>query len=135
MTLPVPHLDDRGFLDLVTEARERIRQSCPEWTDLSAHDPGMALVEAFAHLTEVMIYRLNQLPEKAYVSFLNLLGVSRHAPDRGLGGRPVHPHRHRPRRGAGPGRSAGRGGPGRRPPAGRVRHHRTGAAARRRGRR
>ncbi|MCZ7374580.1 putative baseplate assembly protein [Micromonospora sp. WMMC250] len=80
MTLPVPHLDDRGFLDLVTEARERIRQSCPAWTDLSAHDPGMALVEAFAHLTEVMIYRLNQLPEKAYVSFLNLLGVARHAP-------------------------------------------------------
>ncbi|MGV9213620.1 putative baseplate assembly protein [Micromonospora sp. RB23] len=80
MTLPVPHLDDRGFLDLVTEARERIRQSCPAWTDLSAHDPGMALVEAFAHLTEVMIYRLNQLPEKAYVQFLNLLGVARHAP-------------------------------------------------------
>ncbi|MGC4746160.1 putative baseplate assembly protein [Micromonospora sp. DT201] len=80
MTLPVPHLDDRGFLDLVTEARDRIRQSCPAWTDVSAHDPGMALVEAFAHLTEVMIYRLNQLPEKAYVSFLNLLGVARHAP-------------------------------------------------------
>ncbi|PYC63829.1 putative baseplate assembly protein [Micromonospora arborensis] len=80
MTLPVPHLDDRGFLDLVTEARERIQQSCPAWTDLSAHDPGMALVEAFAHLTEVMIYRLNQLPEKAYVSFLNLLGIARHAP-------------------------------------------------------
>ncbi|MFG3707101.1 putative baseplate assembly protein [Micromonospora sp. NPDC047670] len=80
MTLPVPHLDDRAFLDLVTEARERIRQSCPDWTDLSAHDPGVALLEAFAHLTEVMIYRLNQLPEKAYVAFLNLLGVARHAP-------------------------------------------------------
>ncbi|MFG3713957.1 putative baseplate assembly protein [Micromonospora sp. NPDC047730] len=80
MTLPVPHLDDRAFLDLVTEARERIRQSCPGWTDLSAHDPGIALLEAFAHLTEVMIYRLNQLPEKAYVAFLNLLGVARHAP-------------------------------------------------------
>ncbi|MER5335300.1 putative baseplate assembly protein [Micromonospora sp. NPDC002717] len=80
MTLPVPHLDDRAFLDLVTEARERIRQSCPDWTDLSAHDPGIALLEAFAHLTEVMIYRLNQLPEKAYVAFLNLLGVTRHAP-------------------------------------------------------
>ncbi|MGC5052346.1 putative baseplate assembly protein [Micromonospora sp. DT48] len=80
MTLPVPHLDDRTFLDLVTEARDRIRQSCPEWTDLSAHDPGIALVEAFAHLTEVMIYRLNQLPEKAYVAFLNLLGVTRHPP-------------------------------------------------------
>ncbi|WP_235945202.1 hypothetical protein [Verrucosispora sioxanthis] len=80
MTLPVPHLDDRSFLDLVTEARDRIRQSCPGWTDLSAHDPGVALLEAFAHLTEVMIYRLNQLPEKAYVAFLNLLGVSRHPP-------------------------------------------------------
>ncbi|MCW3819474.1 putative baseplate assembly protein [Micromonospora sp. DR5-3] len=80
MTLPVPHLDDRAFLDLVTEARERIRRSCPDWTDLSAHDPGMALLEAFAYLTEVMIYRLNQLPEKAYVAFLNLLGVARHPP-------------------------------------------------------
>ena len=80
MTLPVPNLDDRTFLDLVTAARERIRQSCPTWTDLSVHDPGTALVESFAYLTEVMIYRLNQLPEKAYVAFLNLLGVSRHAP-------------------------------------------------------
>lgn len=80
MTLPVPDLDDRRFLDLVTEARDRIRRSCPAWTDLSVHDPGMALVEVFAYLTEVMIYRLNQVPEKAYVSFLNLLGVSRHAP-------------------------------------------------------
>ncbi|OHX01966.1 putative baseplate assembly protein [Micromonospora sp. WMMB235] len=80
MTLPVPHLDDRAFLDLVTEARERIARSCPDWTDLSAHDPGMALLEAFAYLTEVMIYRLNQLPEKAYVAFLNLLGVTRHPP-------------------------------------------------------
>jgi hypothetical protein len=80
MTLPVPNLDDRTFLDLVTAARERIQQSCPTWTDLSVHDPGMALVESFAYLTEVMIYRLNQLPEKAYVAFLNLLGVSRHAP-------------------------------------------------------
>ncbi|MCP2327988.1 hypothetical protein HDA40_006495 [Hamadaea flava] len=79
MTLPVPNLDDRTFLDLVTEARDRIRRTHPDW-DLSVHDPGIALVEAFAHLTEVMVYRLNQLPEKAYVAFLNLLGVSRHAP-------------------------------------------------------
>lgn len=80
MTLQVPNLDDRSFLDLVTSARERIQQSCPAWTDLSVHDPGIALVETFAYLTEVMIYRLNQLPEKAYVAFLNLLGVSRHEP-------------------------------------------------------
>jgi predicted phage baseplate assembly protein len=80
MTLPVPNLDDRGFVDLVREARERIARTCPEWTDLSVHDPGTALVEVFAHLTEVMLYRLNRLPTKAYIEFLNLLGVSPHPP-------------------------------------------------------
>jgi hypothetical protein len=80
VTLPVPNLDDRTFADLVRDARQRIAESSPEWTDLSVHDPGMVLVEAFAYLTEVMLYRLNQVPEKAYVEFLNLLGVARHPP-------------------------------------------------------
>jgi hypothetical protein len=80
MTLPVPNLDDRDVADLLAEAREQIRRSCPEWTDLSVHDPGTALLEAFAHLTKTMIERLNQVPEKAYLSFLNLLGVSRTPP-------------------------------------------------------
>jgi hypothetical protein len=80
VTLPVPNLDDRSFVDLVREARARIARTCPEWTDRSAHDPGIALVEVFAHLTEVMLYRLNRLPAKAYVEFLNLLGVAPHPP-------------------------------------------------------
>ena len=32
----------------------------------------MVLLELFAHLTETMLYRLNRLPEKAYVEFLRL---------------------------------------------------------------
>jgi len=48
MTLPVPNLDDRTFTDLVLAARERVTRSCPEWTDLSVHDPGLALVEVGA---------------------------------------------------------------------------------------
>src|SRR5688572_9471903 len=78
--IPVPNLDDRTFADLVAQARERVQRSCPQWTDLSVHDPGAALLEAFAYLTEVMLYRLNRLPEKAYLEFLNLLGVTRHPP-------------------------------------------------------
>jgi hypothetical protein len=35
----------------------------------------VVLLELFAHLTETMIYRLNRLPEKAYVAFLNMIGV------------------------------------------------------------
>lgn len=76
MTLPLPDLDDRTFEQLVDEARRQITRSCPEWTDLSPGDPGMVLLELFAHLTETMIYRLNRLPQKAYIAFLRLLGVS-----------------------------------------------------------
>lgn len=75
MSLRPPNLDDRRFDQLVDEARRRIAQHCPEWTDLSPGDPGMTLLEAFAYLTETMIYRLNRLPEKAYVEFLRLIGV------------------------------------------------------------
>ncbi|NDK35767.1 baseplate J/gp47 family protein [Rhodovulum sulfidophilum] len=74
MSLPLPQLDDRDFAALVEEALARARQTCPEWTDMSPADPGRALIEAFAHLTDVMIFRLNRLPRKLYVAFLNLLG-------------------------------------------------------------
>jgi hypothetical protein len=75
MSFPSPNLDDRSFHELVEEARRRIALTCPEWTDHSPGDPGTVLVEVFAHLTEVMIYRLNRVPDKAYVEFLRLLGV------------------------------------------------------------
>jgi len=75
MSLPSPQLDDRTFQQLLDQARAHIAQACPEWTDQSPHDPGMVLLEAFAHLTETMLYRLNRLPEKVYVEFLRLLGV------------------------------------------------------------
>lgn len=80
MALPPLNLDDRDFQMLVEEARLTIARTCPSWTDLSPGDPGMVLLELFAHLTEVMIYRLNRLPEKAYIEFLNLIGVFLQAP-------------------------------------------------------
>jgi Baseplate J-like protein len=80
MPLPLPNLDDRNFNQLVEDARRIILQRAPSWTDLSASDPGMTLLEIFAYLTETMIYRLNLLPRKAYIAFLSLLGVSVHPP-------------------------------------------------------
>lgn len=75
MPLIPPNLDDRDFKKLLDDAKDVIKKHSPVWTDLSPSDPGMVLLEAFAFLTEVMIYRLNRLPEKAYVEFLRLLGV------------------------------------------------------------
>jgi hypothetical protein len=80
MPLPLPNLDDRDFDELVEEARRIIQQSSPEWTDLSPNNPGMVILELFAHLTETMLYRLNRLPEKAYIAFLRLIGVRIHPP-------------------------------------------------------
>ncbi len=75
MSLPTPKLDDRTFHDLLAEAKRLVRERCPEWTDLSASDPGITLLELYAFLTEVMLYRINRLPEKAYIEFLRMMGV------------------------------------------------------------
>lgn len=76
MPLPTPNLDDLRFQkDLVDEARKRIVQYCPEWTDYNLSDPGITLIELFAWMTELMVYRLNRVPDKNYVKFLELLGL------------------------------------------------------------
>ena len=75
MPLPAPNLDDRKFQDLVNEAREKIPQLCPEWTDHNVSDPGIAMIELFAWMTEVLIYRANQVPDKNHLKFLDLVGI------------------------------------------------------------
>ena len=76
MPIPVPNLDDLRFQrDLVDEARRRIIHYCPEWTEYNLSDPGITLIELFAWMTEMMVYRLNQVPEKNHIEFLNLLGM------------------------------------------------------------
>ncbi len=78
MTLPAPNLDDLRFQsDLVDEARKRIINYCPEWTEYNLSDPGITLIELFAWMTELIIYRLNRVPEKNYIKFLEMLGLQR----------------------------------------------------------
>lgn len=75
MPLPIPKLDDLRFQeDLVDEARKRIQRYCPEWTDYNVSDPGITLIELFAWMTELMVYRMNRVPERMYVKFLEMLG-------------------------------------------------------------
>lgn len=77
MSLSSPNLDDLRFQqDLVDEARRRIIQYCPEWTDYNLSDPGITLIELFAWMTEMMVYRLNRVPEKNYIKFMELLGIN-----------------------------------------------------------
>ena len=74
--IPSPNLDDRSFDDIVQEAIRLIPQYCPEWTNHYPSDPGIALIELFAWMTEMTLYRLNRVPEKNYLAFLELMGVT-----------------------------------------------------------
>lgn len=76
MGLEAPHLDDRSFADIVNEARARIALYAPEWTDHNLSDPGITLIELFAWMTEITLYRLNRVPEKHFIKFMELVGMS-----------------------------------------------------------
>jgi hypothetical protein len=78
--IPPPKLDDRKFNDIVDEAISMIPRYAPEWTNHNPSDPGITLIELAAWMTDLLIFRLNQVPDKNYVAFLNLLGIKLRAP-------------------------------------------------------
>ncbi|MGB8217829.1 MAG: baseplate J/gp47 family protein [Candidatus Methanoperedens sp.] len=80
MSIPIPNLDDRSFEDLMKEARALIPRYNSDWTNHNPSDPGITLLELFSWLGEMVIYRINQVPEESYINFLKLIsGV----PERG----------------------------------------------------
>lgn len=75
MPLTIPTIDDRRYQQLLDEALARIPVHTPEWTNFNRSDPGVTLIEVFAFLTESLLYRANQIPERNRRKFLSLLGV------------------------------------------------------------
>lgn len=76
MALPTPNLDDRTWQDIVEEAKKMIPALCPHWTDFNPSDPGITLVELMAWMTEMIIYRLNRVPEKNFIKFMEMIGIT-----------------------------------------------------------
>ncbi|MCP4136609.1 MAG: putative baseplate assembly protein, partial [bacterium] len=64
------------YKEIVDEAIRLIPHYCPEWTNHNPTDPGVALIELFAWMIEMVIYRLNKVPEKNYLTLLDLIGLS-----------------------------------------------------------
>lgn len=81
MSLPAPKLDDRTFQDIVDEAKKRIPHYCKEWTDHNVSDPGITLIEMFAWMTEIILYRMNQVPDLHYAKFMDMLGIKLKEPE------------------------------------------------------
>lgn len=71
-------LDDVRFQELVSEARTRIVRHSPDWTEHNVSDPGITLIELFAWFTEILLYRINRIPERLRLSLLDLVGVRPH---------------------------------------------------------
>jgi predicted phage baseplate assembly protein len=71
----LPVIDDRRFDDILAEARTRIPRYTSEWTDLNDNEPGMALVQLLAWMTDMLLYRLGKVPQQNYLKFLELIGI------------------------------------------------------------
>ena len=69
--LPTPNLDDRTFQSLVDDARSFVHRRCPEWSEHNISDPGITLIETVAMMVDQLIYRLNRVPERNYIKFLD----------------------------------------------------------------
>ena len=75
MPLQAPNLDNLAYADIVAQAKVLIPRYAPEWTNFNESDPGITLVELFAWMTEIVNYRLNQVPDLNYIKFLQLIGI------------------------------------------------------------
>jgi hypothetical protein len=73
--LTIPNLDDRRYQELLDEALARVPVYTPEWTNFNKSDPGVTLIEVFAFMTESLLFRANQIPERNRKKFLKLLNV------------------------------------------------------------
>lgn len=75
MPLEAPKLDNRTFDDIYREALLRIPRYTPEWTDFNESDPGITLLQLYSWLTEMMLFEMNQIPQRNYIKFLQLLNM------------------------------------------------------------
>lgn len=76
MPIEDPKIDARNYQEILDEALVRIPIHNPEWTNFNDSDPGVTIIQLFAFLTESLIYRCNQIPERHRKKFLQLLGIA-----------------------------------------------------------
>lgn len=74
MGLDVPELSDREYETLVEEARKLIPAYSEEWTNFNPSDPGIAVLETLAWLTETYTYQLDTVTDDHRRKYLELMG-------------------------------------------------------------
>jgi hypothetical protein len=71
----MPRVEKRTYRDFVADV-ERHLQRTAGWTPpAGGGDPGSALVHVFARMAEVVADRLNRVPDRNFLAFLDLIGT------------------------------------------------------------
>ena len=74
MALESPNIDKRSSEDLLKEVKSLVPFYTPEWYP-KEKDAGLALLKIFSYLSQIIIQRLNKMPEKNLVAFLDMLSI------------------------------------------------------------
>lgn len=76
MSLPIPKLDTKDFEELFLEARSKIIQYAPEWTNHNLSDPAITIIDLLAWLADMQIYSVDRITDYHKRKFLKLLGTT-----------------------------------------------------------
>jgi hypothetical protein len=75
-----PKLDTRTFQNLLDQVATWAKEFAPEWRARQRDDLGMVLATIYAHYLEILLERLNRVPDKNLLAFLDRMGVGRLPP-------------------------------------------------------
>jgi S-layer protein (TIGR01567 family) len=83
MTINPPKIDSRDQQMLFEQVRDLALYYCPEWKDAAAIGSDKyadALMHIFSRMVEIIIQRLNKVPDKNFLTFLDMVGTSLYPP-------------------------------------------------------
>lgn len=85
MPIPSPPVDKRSYDDVVSVTEALVKGYTGEYpsalaSQATSPDMGSALIHIFARMAKHVIDRLNRVPDRSFLAFLNLISVSPSAP-------------------------------------------------------
>lgn len=81
MGIDVPELHDKDFEELTDRGRKLVSVYSDEWTNHNPHDPGMAILEMLAWVTETYSYQLDQVTDEHRRKYLQLMDERQRPPE------------------------------------------------------
>lgn len=75
MKIATPKIDRRSFTDLLKQSQALAPFYTPQWIPGQQGELGQALLNIYLHMQEQILSRLNRVPDKNFVAFLDMMGM------------------------------------------------------------